>query len=115
MRERESVRARGFKHQLTLRALCCLQRLDLGRNLPTRLNGRALAGCPLLQSLVLCGNKLAAAPTGLTYPLLRRLWLNGNELTRVWAAPPAAEEEGGAGERRASRPRAPPRTAPSAA
>jgi hypothetical protein len=74
-----------------------LQRLDLGRNLPTRLNGRALAGCPLLQSLVLCGNKLAAAPTGLTYPLLRRLWLNGNELTRVWAAPPTAEEEGGAG------------------
>ena len=64
----------------SLAALCSLLHLDLGRNKLEFVCGSALSQCPLLQTLVLSQNQLAAAPSPLYLPNLRDLWLSGNRL-----------------------------------
>ena len=61
-----------------------LTHLDLGNNMLTALSGEALStGCPLLQTLILSRNKLTEPPWPLHLPLLKALWLNGNQIERL--------------------------------
>ena len=61
-----------------------LTHLDLGNNMLTTLSGEALSrGCPLLQTLILSRNKLTEPPCPLHLPLLKALWLNGNQIEKL--------------------------------
>jgi Leucine-rich repeat (LRR) protein len=71
--------------------LACLHRLtylDLGRNKLTVMDGAALSQCQSLTHLVLSQNILTQVPCPLHLPVLRSLWLSGNQLQSLSAWEP---------------------------
>jgi Leucine-rich repeat (LRR) protein len=62
-------------------SLANLTHLDLGRNKLTEVDGKDISCCQLLTTLVLSQNSLKSVPQNLHLPLLRCLWLSGNQLT----------------------------------
>ena len=66
-----------------LRGLDCLISLDLGRNrLSDEISlGKTLSAAPTLRCLVLSQNRLKRLPHPLGLPLLKELWLTGNDVT----------------------------------
>jgi len=80
---RNKISSVGVADSHCLSGVPLLTHLDLGSNSITAANGDALSACGLLQTLILSQNLLTEVPSPLHLPLLKNLWLNGNQITSL--------------------------------